>query len=47
MLLSKIQKFQKIRESMCKLAINTDVDSIGGREEGCKNNEPSAEKHKF
>ena len=38
MLLSKIQQFQQVRECRCKLAINTDVDSIGGEEEGCKNN---------
>jgi hypothetical protein len=38
MLLSKIQHFQQIREHRCKLAINTDVDSMGGEEEGCKNN---------
>jgi hypothetical protein len=38
MLLSKIRQFQQIRECRCKLAINTDVDSIGGEEQGCKNN---------
>jgi hypothetical protein len=35
MLLSKIQQFQQIRKCRHIFAINTDVDQMGGEEDGC------------